>query len=108
MSEESRIQALREMLEGRPEDPRLKFGLALELMNAGELDSGVSVLREYLSEADDEGNGWGRLGAALRELGRTEEARDAYRKGIEAARRHDHPSMAEEFRTILEEWEERE
>jgi hypothetical protein len=30
-------------------------------------------------------------------LGRKEEAKEAYRKGIEAAYKHGHPGMAEEF-----------
>lgn len=105
MSGESRIGALRRMLERRPDDPRLRFGLALEYLKKGDLERGVAALRDYLAEAEDEGNGWGRLGAALRDLGRPDEAREAYRKGIDAARRHGHPSMAEEFRAILDDWE---
>lgn len=89
------------MLETRPDDPRLRFGLALELLNAGALEEGVEELRRYLELADDEGNAWGRLGAALHRLGRHEEAREAYRKGIAAADRHGHPTMAEEFESIL-------
>ncbi len=102
-----RISALRRMLEKNPDDPRLRFGLALELLDAGEEDEGIRMLRSYLEVADDEGNAWGRLGAALRDRGRTEEAREAYRKGVEAARRHGHPTMAEEFEEILDDWEER-
>lgn len=106
MTGDDRIQALRGMLERRSADPRLKFGLALELLKNEETGEAVVLLREYLSEVEDEGNAWGRLGAALDELGRRDEAREAYRKGVEAARRHGHPTMAEEFRTILSEWEE--
>lgn len=94
------------MLDRRPDDPRLKFGLALELLNRGEHGEGVRLLREYLDTAEDEGNGWGRLGAALRELGRDGEAREAYERGLDAARRHGHPTMAEEFRSVLDGWEE--
>ena len=61
-------------------------------------------LHAYLALAEDEGNAYGRLGQALRRLGREEEARDAYRRGIEAATRHGHPTMAEEFEEELEEW----
>lgn len=90
------------MLEKRPGDDRLRFGLAVEYLAAGDLDSGVAELRRYLASADDEGNAWGRLGAALQELGRDDEARAAYEKGIEAALRHGHPTMAEEFREELD------
>lgn len=93
------------MLDRRPDDPRLLFGLALEYLGAGRREEGVEALRRYLGMADDEGNAWGRLGSVLRELGRNEEAREAYRNGIEAARRHGHPTMAEEFEDVLDGWD---
>lgn len=99
-----RIQALERMLERRPDDPRLRFGLALEYLNGGRTEDGVRLLRAYLDETDDEGNAWGRLGEALRDLGREDEARGAYRRGIEAAERHGHPTMADTFREVLEDW----
>jgi len=100
-----RVAALERMLEKRPDDPRLRFGLALEYLNAGRTEEGVRELRLYLERAEDEGNAWGRLGAELRRSGRDEEAREAYRQGIEAAYRHGHPTMAAEFEEVLAEWE---
>ena len=38
-------------------------------------------------------------------LGHADEAQEAYRKGIEAAPAHGHPSMAAEFEDILEMWD---
>jgi Flp pilus assembly protein TadD len=96
-----RLAALQAMLERKPDDTRLQFGVAVELLRQGKLEEGARALRAYLEAADDEGNAWGRLGQALQELGRDEEARAAYEKGVEAALRHDHPTMAEEFREIL-------
>lgn len=93
------------MLAARPDDARLRFGLALEYLTRGDLEDGVRELRAYLAASEDEGNAWGRLGAALRELGRDEEAQDAYRRGVAAAERHGHPTMAEEFGEILENWD---
>ena len=74
MGSSDRAQALERMLAARPEDSRLRFGLALEYLASGRTDDGVRELQLYLDAADDEGNGWGRLGAALLELGREEEA----------------------------------
>jgi len=92
---------LKRMLESRPDDARLHFGLAVEYLRAERYEEAVDALRRYLAGTHDEGNAWGRLGEALRALGREEEARDAYRRGIEAARRHGHPTMAEEFEEEL-------
>lgn len=98
----SRVDALRALLAKRPGDSRLLFGLAVEQLNAGQLEEGVNALRSYLAATDDEGNAWGRLADALVELGRVEEARDALQNGIAASLRHGHPTMAEEFREALD------
>ncbi len=102
--ENPRIDALRKMVETDPNDPRLRFGLALEYEKLARWEQVVEELRNYLALTDDQGNAWGRLGRALRELGRDDEGRDAYRRGIEAATRHGHPGMAQEFEEVLEEW----
>lgn len=100
-----RVEALERMLQSRPDDPRLRFGLALEYEKAGRAPDAVRELAAYLAMADDEGNAWGRLGALLRGMRRNAEAQDAYSRGIEAASRHGHPTMAEDFRAILEGWD---
>lgn len=102
MTAADRLAALERMVGNRPDDPRLRFGLALEYLNAGRLEDGVRELRLYLERADDEGNAWGRLGAALFELGKEDEARSAYESGIAAAQRHGHPTMVEELNEALE------
>lgn len=98
-----RIESLRRMVEARPDDPRARFGLALEYERLGDWGAVVAELRAYLERTTDEGNAYGRLGHALLQLGRREEAAEAYRLGIEAAHRHGHPTMAMEFEETLEE-----
>lgn len=102
---ESRIAVLEKMLANRPDDSRLRFGLSLEYLAAGDLEGGSRELLAYLEASDDEGNAWGRLGSALKQLGREDEAKDAYRKGIVAAEKHGHPTMADEFSDLLEHWD---
>ncbi len=101
MTDGGRLAALERMLESRPDDTRLRYGVALEYLAVGRTEDGVRELRRYLDQADDEGNGWGRLGAALDELGQADEAVAAYLRGVDAAERHGHPTMAEEFRQLL-------
>jgi Flp pilus assembly protein TadD len=92
-----RLRALEAMREKNPRDTRVLFALAMEYEKGGDLSRVVDLLSDYLALTDDQGNAWGRLGHALRQLGRTEDARAAYARGVEAASRHGHPSMAAEF-----------
>jgi Tfp pilus assembly protein PilF len=96
-----RIAALLRLLERNPDDTRARFGLALEYEKHQRWRDAAEQLRAYLQRADDEGNAWGRLARVLRQLGDDEAARDAYRRGIDAANRHGHPSMAAEFEAEL-------
>lgn len=100
-----RIAALLKMLERSPDDGRVLFGLALEHEKRQEWEQTAHRLTQYLDAVDDEGNAWGRLGNALRQLGRQEEARAAYQRGVQAAYSHGHPSMAAEFEEILDDWQ---
>ncbi|HEX6925840.1 MAG TPA: tetratricopeptide repeat protein [Longimicrobiaceae bacterium] len=97
-----RIEALQRMVQARPHDPRARFGLALEYERLERWEEAVEQLRLYLEATDDEGNAYGRLARALVRLGREDEAREAYRQGIEAAYRHGHPTMAGEFEDELD------
>jgi Flp pilus assembly protein TadD len=105
VQEDARIAALRKMAESRPDDPRPRFGLAMEYEKAELWDDVIGELRAYLSLTDDEGNAYGRLAKALREVGRDDEAKAAYQQGIDAAYRHGHPTMAGEFEDVLENWD---
>jgi predicted Zn-dependent protease len=100
---QDRLDAMRKMVETRPDDPRARFGLALELERLQRWEDVVTELTAYLKMADDEGNAFGRLAHALHMLGRTSEARDCYGRGVEAAYRHGHPTMAAEFEDAMEE-----
>ena len=97
-----RLLTLRRMAEEHPEDARFQFGLAIELLKRGDTREGAQALQTYLNLADDEGNGWGRLGAALADLGKVDEAREAYARGIEIASGRGHDGLAEELREARE------
>lgn len=94
---EDRARSLESMLERRPDDARVRFALAVEYQNTGRFEDAARALQSYLASTDDEGNAWGRLASVLIDLDRIDEAREAYRRGIDAADRHGHPTMAEEF-----------
>jgi predicted Zn-dependent protease len=98
-----KLDTFRQMVARQPENALARFGLANEAMKSGLHDEAREHLEAYLTRYDDEGNGYGRLAEALVGLGRTEEARAALARGIEASRRFGHPSMAAEFEARIEE-----
>ena len=99
-----RINNLQRLLERAPADGRLRLGLAMEYEKLGRWEDVVRELKHYLAGTDDQGNAWGRLGYALRQLGQDEDARAAYQRGIDAAARHGHPGMAADFEETLSDW----
>ncbi len=97
-----RIEAFRAMIAKNPSNVMARFGLANEAMKEGLLEEAVENLRVYLEGYTDEGNGWSRLAEALERQGKTEEAREALRKGIEAAYRFGHAGMASDLEERLD------
>src|SRR5688572_12977647 len=99
---QSRIEVFEQMLSSDPNNTMVLFGLAKEYEKAGNDPKVVETLERYLAAADDEGNAYGMLARAYERSKQQEKAREAYQRGAEAATRHGHPSMAEEYRQILE------
>ncbi|MGH9941427.1 MAG: tetratricopeptide repeat protein [Pyrinomonadaceae bacterium] len=97
----SRIQVFEQMLESEPDNSLVMFGLAKEYEKEGRHEDVSRLLSGYLARTDDEGNAYGMLARAYDKLGQRDEARRAYERGIEAAMRHGHPSMAEDYRAAL-------
>ena len=98
-----RLDAMRAMVAKNPNNALARFGLANEAMKAQLYDEAAEQLRIYLASHDDEGNGYGRLADALVHLGQLDEAREALRRGVDAAQRFGHPTMANEFEARIEE-----
>ena len=98
----TRIDIFKQMLVNDPINSSILFGLAKEYEKAGQTSEMIETLERYLAISDDEGNAHGMLARAYEKTGRADKARETYQRGIEAATQHGHPSMAEEYRTILE------
>lgn len=98
----SRLDAFRAMVAKNPANMQARFGLANEAVKAGALEEALEHYRAYLAGFDDEGNGWARLADVLDQLGRGGEAVEARRRGIDAAYRHGHPSLAAELEERIE------
>ncbi len=103
---ESRIERMREIVRNTPEDSRARYFLAHELVKAGEWSEAAEQYDAYLrATPGDEGTGFKNYGLCLERLGRSGEAREAYRRGIQSAISHGHEALAAEIRSLLEETE---
>ena len=80
------ISSLEKLL-GTPRDGALlRYSLGLEYAKAGEHERAIEFLREAVGRDPLYSAAWKALGGALRAAGRADEALEAYRSGIEAAR----------------------
>ncbi len=53
MGAAGRLSALERMVSDRPDDSRLRFGLALEYLHVGRTEDAESELRLYLNRTDE-------------------------------------------------------
>lgn len=100
----SRIDIFKQMLIGDPVNSSILFGLAKEYEKVGQTGEMIETLERYLAIADDEGNAFGMLARAYEKAEQRDKAKETYQRGIDAATKYGHPSMAEEYRTTLEEF----
>ncbi len=99
-----RLETMRAMVARAPNNALARFGLANELLKAGQLEEGATELATYLAHHDDEGAGWLRYADTLHTLGRDDDARAAIAKGTAAAERFGHATLVGEFEARLDEW----
>lgn len=99
---QNRIEVFKQMLEADPTNTMVLFGLANEYQKTEDWQKTIETLEDYLMKADDEGAAYGMLAKAYEKAGEKENAKNAYAQGIIAADKHGHPSMAEEYREILD------
>ena len=80
------ISSLEKLL-GTPRDGALlRYSLGLEYAKAGERERAIEFLRDAVTRDPLYSAAWKALGSELAGAGRADEALDAYRRGIEAAR----------------------
>jgi Flp pilus assembly protein TadD len=85
MTGKTRKQQLEEMLAEDPNDPFLRYGLALEHAGAGDLEAAVRGLRELIAGTPAYVPAYLQAGQMLTRLGRVDEAREVFRQGIAVA-----------------------
>ena len=99
---QNRIEVFKQMLEADPGNTMVMFGLAKEYEKVEQYDEVINLLEDYLAKADDEGNAYGTLAAAYEKTGQREKAIEIYKRGIDVALAHGHPTMANEYKMTLD------
>jgi predicted Zn-dependent protease len=99
---QDRIEVFEQMLASDPSNTMVMFGLAKEYEKQGDHAKVIALLDDYLSKADDEGNAYGVLANAHLQNGNRDKAIETYKKGIDISMAHGHPSMANEYQTVLD------
>ena len=103
MPKQSRRAQLEAMLEENPGDEFLEYGLAVEYLNEGDVDGGVSRLRRLIEGSPDYCAAYFRAGQALAAEQRWDEARSMLESGIAAAQRVGDAHAAGEMQEALRE-----
>ena len=84
-----------------PADPFPRYGLAMEHKGRGELAEAWAVFAELIERFADYVPTYLMAGGTLAALGRIDEARDVYRRGIEAATRGNQAHARGELESAL-------
>ncbi|SPE38647.1 conserved hypothetical protein [Candidatus Sulfopaludibacter sp. SbA6] len=83
----TRLETLKGLVAQQPGDSFLRYGLAMEYRNAGELEAAMSEFRALIAANPDYSAAYFHGGQTLERLGKLDEARVLYREGIEATTR---------------------
>jgi Flp pilus assembly protein TadD len=102
MSGKSRREQIEDMLRDDPNDPFLRYGLAMEHASAGDDEGAVRCFGELIAVTPTYVPAYLQAGQALTRLGRTEEAAAVYRQGIAVARQQNDQHAAGEMEGLLD------
>ncbi len=95
------VDNLEALLAKGTDNALLRFGLANEYLKLGQLEQAIGHLRKALAHDPKYSAAWKRLGKALADTGRLDEARAAYESGIDAAEEKGDVQAAKEMRVFL-------
>jgi Flp pilus assembly protein TadD len=99
---QTRKERLQAMLVDEPNDPELRYMLAMEHTSEGDDEGALRLFRELFESAPDYLPAYHMAGRTLERLGRLEEARQVLRRGIPVAMKRNDPHAAGEMQGLLE------
>jgi len=83
----SRLETLEQLLSQNPSDTFVRYGLAMEYSRAGRPADALAQYEAILESEPDYAAAWYQGGQLLEQLGRIDEAREHYRRGVEVTTR---------------------
>src|SRR6202044_2715134 len=98
----NRMEVLRAMVAQNPADAFARYGLAMELVNSGQMEGAVAEFRALLEHNPNYAAGYFHGGQVLEKLGDVEQARAFYEKGIEVTGRTGDQHARSELQTALD------
>lgn len=100
---EDRVSQLQEILAEDPKNQMARYALALEFMNAGQLETAIFEFRRLLVDHPAYVPGYQMLAQAMTRAGLDNDARDTLRKGIDTAAAAGNSHAQSEMQGMLDE-----
>lgn len=85
MINDLRLNKLLDFLQDSPDDPFLKYAIAMEYLKAGDTGRALDYFKKLTSEHADYVGTYYHLGKLYEQLDKPDQAREAYKKGMEIA-----------------------
>jgi Tfp pilus assembly protein PilF len=102
MPAKSRKEQIEELLKDDPDDPFLRYGLAMEYVSQGDDAEAARCFRDMFKDLPDYMPAYMQGGQVLSRLGRIDEARAAFERGMTVARQQGNLHAAEEMQGMMD------
>ena len=102
MNGKTRKQQIEEMLAEDPNDPFLRYGLAMEHISAGDDVAAARCLQDLIAVAPEYVPAHQQLGQTLLRQGRSAEARQAWIHGVQAAQKTGNQHARDEMQGFID------
>ena len=98
-----RLETLLQFVESNPQDAFVRYGLAQEYVNRGQLEKAIEEFNTLMADNADYQAAYYHAGQTYLKLGRKAEARETFQKGVELATRSGDSHARGELEAALEE-----
>ena len=101
MNSSTMLERLQEFLNKNPKDSFVRYGFAMELSKLGRTEESINNFQQLIHDDPDYVAAYQQAGMVLMNHGRLEEAKETFRKGIDAAARKGDAHALSELQGVL-------